>query len=245
MALRQTFGSIVEMARNEARLSTNTSRGVDHLDHVKQLVKRHYTLLAEDFDWEHLSINRDYDESRVQLQAGSRYYNFPAAINIQKIGKMWLKWGIVWREIDYGIQFKDYSMLDPDSDARADPVLKWDRYGDAQFEVWPLPSTNGDAAAPYSNWVGFEGQRAIETYVADTNRADLDDFMIALYVAAELLAENGQKGASDAKIAAATRRRDSLKASMSDKSRFTMGRGMVNGTGRNYPRHPESLYRRG
>jgi len=123
-------------------------------------------------------------------------------------------------------------------------VLKWDRYGNNQFEVWPLPSTNGDAAAPYSNWVGFEGQKAVEAYVADTNRADLDDYLIALYVAAELLAENGQKGASDAKAGAANARRNNLRASMSDKSRFTMGRGMVTEVGRTYPRHPEALYRR-
>lgn len=245
MALRQTFGAIVEMARNEARLSTNTSRGTDHLDHVKQLVKRHYTLLAEDYDWEHLNINRDFDDSRVRLQAGSRFYDFPTGINNLKIGKLWLKWGLVWREIDYGIQFKDYSMLDPDSDARADPALKWDRREDTQFEVWPLPSSNGDTGAPYSNWVGFEGQRAVTQFVLDTDRADMDDYMVALFVAAELLAENGQKAASDAKVAAAVRRRDTLKASMSDKSRWTIGRGMVYGTGRNYPRHPEALYRRG
>lgn len=242
MALRSTFGSIVEMARNEARLSTNTSRGVDHLDHIKQLVKRHYTMLAEDYDWQHLEINRDYDESRKALAAGQRYYDFPTAINQQKIGNMWLKWGVVWRKVDYGISFGDYSSLDPDSDARADPVLKWDWYGDTQFEVWPVPSSNGDAAAPYSGWVGFEGQRAVEQYVDDTNRADLDDYLIALHVAAELLTENSQKGAAEAKIAAASRRMSQLKAAMSDKSRFTMGRGMLSQNGRTYPRHPESLY---
>lgn len=245
MALRQTFGSIVEMARNEARLSTNTSRGIDHLDHIKQLVKRHYTMLAEDYDWQHLEINRDYDESRKRMLAGSRFYDFPAAINQQKIGKMWLKWGTVWRPIDFGISFGDYSTMDPDSDARADPVLKWDWYGESQFEVWPLPSSNGDASTPYSGWVGFEGQKAVEAYAADTNRADLDDYLIALHVAAELLAENSQKGAADAKIAAAGRRLAQLKAAMSDKSRFTMGRGMVSNTNRAYPRHPEALYVRG
>jgi hypothetical protein len=245
MALRQTFGSIVEMARNEARLSSNTSRGADHLDHIQQLVKRHYTMLCEDFDWEHLSVKRDVADCRVKLLAGSRYYDLPTAMNNQKIGKLWVKWGTVWREPDYGITFADYSSLDPDSDNRADPVLKWDRYGNLQFEVWPLPSTNGDAAAPYSGWVGFEGQRAAEAFVSDTNRADLDDFLIALYVAAELLAENGQKGASDAKIGAANSRRNNLRAALSDKSRFTMGRGMVTEAGRAYPRHPEALYRRG
>ena len=244
MALRQTFGSIVEMARNEARLSTNSSRGVDHLDHVKQLVKRHYTVLAEDFDWEHLSVKRDVADCRVQLQAGDRYYDLPTAMNNQKIGKMWVKWGTVWREPDYGITFEDYSSRDPDSNNRDDPVSKWDRYGNLQFEVWPLPATNGDAAAPYSGWVGFEGQRAITQYVSDSDLADMDDFLVALFVAAELLAENGQKGASDAKVSAAVRRRDNLKASMSDKSRWTIGRGMLSGNGRNYPRHPEALYRR-
>ena len=51
MAFRATFGSIVEMARSEARLSSNSSRGIDHLDHVKQLVKRIAQSLADDFEW--------------------------------------------------------------------------------------------------------------------------------------------------------------------------------------------------
>jgi hypothetical protein len=243
--LRNTFGAIVEMARNEARLSSNSSRGIDHLDHIKQLVKRHYTTLVEDYDWEHLQINRDYDHSRKQLQAGQRFYDFPTGLNVQKIDKMWLKWGNVWRVVDYGIEFANYSGLDPDNGSRADPVLRWDFYSESQFEIWPVPASDGDAAAPYSNWVGFEGQKAVEQYVSDTNRADLDDIMISLYVAAELMAENGQKAASDMKLAAAERRRTRLRGNMADRTRVTLGRGVVREHSRTYPRHPYQLYKHG
>ncbi len=241
--LRNTFGAIVEMARNEARLSTNSSRGIDHLEHVKQLVKRHYQMLAEDFDWEHLQLKRDYDVSRKKMEAGSRFYSFPTAVNPQKIDAMWLKWGNVWRKVDYGIQFANYSGLDPDNGSRADPVLRWDFRDGTGFEVWPVPASDGDAAAPYSNWVGFEGQKAVELYVSDTNRADMDDWLVALHVAAELLAENGQKAASDAKVAAAQRRMKQLKGALANKARFTMGRGMQYGSSRTYPQHPTQLYK--
>lgn len=241
--LRNTFGQIVEMARAEARLSSNSSRGIDHLDHVKQLVKRHYTMLAEDHDWEHLQLKRDYDVARVQLQAGSRFYNYPAAVNPQKITTAWLKWGNIWRPIDYGIQFANYSGLDPDNGSRADPVLRWDMRDGDGFEVWPVPASDGDADAPYSNWIGFEGQKAVESYVSDANRADIDDMLIALNVAAEILAENGQQKASEAKLSAANRRLLRLRGNLSNKARFTMGRGMVYGSSRTYPQHPTQLYK--
>lgn len=241
--LRNTFGQIVEMARNEARLSTNTSRGVDHLDHVQQLVKRHYQMLAEDFDWEHLQLKRDYDIARVQLQAGSRYYSFPSAVNPQKITAMWLKWGNIWRKVDYGIKLSNYSGLDPDNGSRADPVLRWDFRDGTGFEVWPVPASNGDADAPYSNWVAFEGQKQVEQFVSNNNRADIDDHLIALNVAGELLAENGQKAASDAKIAAAQRRMKQMRGGLANKARFSMGRGMLYESSRSYPQHPTQLYK--
>lgn len=243
--LRNTFGAIVEMARNEARLSTNSSRGIDHLDHVKQLVKRHYQMLCEDYEWEHLQIKRDYDVSRKQLQAGSRHYDFPTALNPQKITDAWLKWGNVWRKLDYGIRFADYSGLDPDNSVRADPVLRWDFYGGTQFEVFPVPASNGDAAAPYSNWIAFDGQKAVEQYVSDTNRADIDDLLIALNVAGELLAENGQKAASDAKISAAGRRMFRLRGNLGNKGRFVMGGGRIIEQHIGLPQHPTQLYKGG
>ena len=135
---------------------------IDHLDHIKQLVKRYYTTLVEDYDWEHLQINRDYDHSRKAVAGRAEVLRLPTGLNAQKIDKMWLKWGNVWRVVDYGIEFANYSGLDPDNGSRADPVLRWDFYSESQFEIWPVPASNGDAGAPYSNWVGFEGQKAVE-----------------------------------------------------------------------------------
>lgn len=243
--LRNTFGAIVEMARNEARLSTNSSRGIDHLEHVKQLVRRHYTMLAEDFDWEHLQLKRDYDVSRKRMEAGSRFYDFPAALNPLKITKMWLKWGNVWRPVTHGIDFANYSGLDPDASQRGDPILRWDFRDGTGFEVWPVPASDGDVGAPYSNWVGFEGQKQVEAYVSDSNRADMDDLMLSLFVGGELMIENGQGEGGKAKIAAAERRRVRLRANLSNRQRFTMGRGMVGDDNRTYPQHPTQLYRHG
>ena len=67
------------------------------------------------------------------------------------------------------------------------------RDGDG-FEVWPVPASDGDADAPYSNWIGFEGQKAVESYVSDANRADIDvmvDTLVANNVSVLLGNGNG------------------------------------------------------
>ena len=59
------------------------------------------------------------------------------------------------------------------------------------------------------------------------------------------MAENGQKAASDMKLAAAERRRTRLRGNMADRTRVTLGRGVVREHSRTYPRHPYQLYKHG
>jgi hypothetical protein len=236
MALRKTLNEVVEAVREEARLSTNTSRGIDHLDHIKRLIKRHYYALAEEFDWQHLEIKRDSDQSRKILQAGSRYYNYPENLNPLKIAKAWVKWGSTWEPLDYGITYYDRSAYDPDQDQRADPIRKWMAYGGAQYEVWPLPATNGEADG--NNEMAFEGQKLVETLTTDNSRLDMDDILVSLLVASEILAENGQEDAANVKANAAISRRDVLRGNLASKTRVVMGRGIVDSGGSGWPRHP-------
>jgi hypothetical protein len=239
VALRKTLASMVEAVRNECKLSSNTSRGIDHREHIVQLIKRHYEVLSEDFDWQHLQIKKDDSTARKNLAAGSRYYDFPATLNLQKIESAWVFWGSQWLPLGFGISYPEYSDRDPESDQRSDPVEKWDFYG-RQAEVWPLPATDFTAANRYQ--IAFEGQQAVEQLTADSSRADIDDILLILAVSAEILAANDNEVSAKLKLAAYEQRFTTIRAGMSDKSRRRVGIGMSSRT-RYYPRHP--IYIRG
>lgn len=223
------------MVRNECGLSSNTSRGIDHQDHIRQLIKRTYKVLSEDYDWQHLVIKRDFDVSRVVLQAGDRYYNWPAILNPLKVDGAWVKWGSTWQPLAYGITYPDRNTQDPDANQRSDPPMRWQFYGDDQFEVWPLPNSNGTANGV--NEVAFEGQKRVEELLADTNRLDMDDILVSLLVSVEILSELKKMEAAQVKGQAATLRFDRLRANLSNKTRYVMGMGRLVETA-GFPRHP-------
>lgn len=196
MALRTTMAQLVEMVRDECGLSSNSSRGADHLAYIQRLIKRHYETLVDDFEWSFLKVNRG-DAQKV-LEAGERYYDFPIAMDVKDTIAAWHFYGNVWVELKYGIEYSDYNQMNPDLDQRGDPQLRWQITERKQFEVWPLPASNG-------NLVEFTGTRMPELLTSDTARADMDDQLIVLYTSAEIL-EKQKQGSGAVKAGAAARR---------------------------------------
>lgn len=198
MALRTTLEQLVEMVRDETKSSSNSSRGTDHLAYIERLIKRHYQTLTDgEFEWSFLKVERG-DAQKV-LEAGSRYYDFPIAMDSANYTvKAFHFCNNIWSELTYGIDFKDYNQMNPDMNQRSDPTLKWRIINERQFEVWPLPATNG-------NLVEFTGMRKPEALTSNTSRADMDDQLIVLGVAAEIL-EDMKAGSGAVKAAAYTRR---------------------------------------
>lgn len=241
--LRNTFGEVVQMTRAEAQLSTNTSRGIDHLDHIRQIIRRNVVTLAEQFDWQHLELKKESAVSRRLLQAGARTYAFPTAVNPLKIERVWVKWGNIWERVDYGIKYDDFSTLDPDTNQRTDPVTNWAFYDDISYEVWPLPATNGVANG--INEMAFEGQRKTDTLLDDTSRVDMDDILISLMASAELLAGDGKEKAAQVKADAALSRLSTVRGNLGSQTRWTIGIGRVYAAGSPMmPRHPEYIRKR-
>lgn len=242
MALRTTLDELVTMVRDESRISSKSSRGVDHDEHIKQLIRRNYIQLAEKYDWEHLRVSHEHNVARVAMVNGTRFYSFPTALEETKITKAWARWGSVWCEMDYGVGYDEYSAYNPDPTApqKGDPVLRWDfQAGDPlQFEVWPVPASTGTTET-YA--VCFDGQKKIERLTDGKKKADLDDLLIVLFTAAEILAENKQKESSEVKAAAARDRLDIVKGHMRDQRRITMGMGEVRPGSQSWPRHPRYL----
>jgi hypothetical protein len=198
--LRKTLAEIVEVVRSEAKLSTNTSRGIDHGDHIRSLIRTTHESLAEDYEWPHLRLRRG--DSFKTLAAGQRYYDFPVNLNVQFIEGAFVQWGASWLPLHYGITPQHYTALDSDADQRSDPVQVWEWYSNEglnQFEVWPVPAQDGVVLA-------FEGRRAISQLVEENDRADIDHLAIAFLVAAEILADNGKKESASLKIDKATAR---------------------------------------
>lgn len=243
MALRTTLGEVIQAVRAECGLSTNTSRGIDHLDNIRQLIRRHQQTLAEDFDWQHLEIRRESDLSRKLLQAGSRYYDFPAALNPLKISGAWVRSGSLWVEMNYGINYRSHDAYNPDTDERSDPPTHWGFIGAEQFEVWPLPSTNGVANG--DNELGFTGQKKLEALTEDSSRLDLDDILIILMVSTEILAGQKRGEAAAIKGDAAMARLARMRGNLSSKTRYVMGQGAIGSSARLWPRHPTYVTRRG
>lgn len=217
MPLRSTLGEILESVRDECKLSTNSSRGTDHANYLRRLIRRHYQVLADDWDWPHLRITKE-DAGKL-TQAGERYYDFPA--NLGNIKEVWSRHGSdIWVKLDYGISPEQLNQLNSDNTGiRYDPILRWQWYTDRQFEVWPTPTIND---VP----IRFEGSKKIEQLIDDGSRADIDDILISLSVAVEVLSGTKQADA-DKKQSIFTRRLTQLRAINSSRKRFQVGIGPV------------------
>lgn len=207
MALGAQLQKVIEMVRDEAGLSSATSKGVDHLPHIRRLIRRFHGQLGREHEWPHMRIKRD--DAGVSTEAGQRYYDWPAALDTSRSFIVWVKDGNLWERMEQGISPDHYNLHDSDAGDRSDPE-RWDWYGTGQFELWPVP----DEVLQ----VRFEGVRLPGELVDDTDALDLDDEMIALFVAAEILEEKNQKVA-DRKRAQANRLLGRLKAGAPSSSR--------------------------
>lgn len=198
---------LVDKLKAEAGQSALVSAGVDALPALKQILRRTQETLYDDYAWPHMRFM-----PFKNLAAGQRYYDLPSGLNMERIEDV-----AVWHNgkpmpVERGIGFAEYASYDSDSDDRADPVLRWDirsPSGTPQIEVWPLPATNA-STGPSHNRLHFIGIRSLSALTADADTADLDDQMIVLFAAAEMLARQKSEDAP-AKLAAAQSRYNRLK----------------------------------
>jgi len=211
MALGATLGQVVEAVRHESGQSANAAFGANTADPLRHQIRRMYNWLHDDFDWPHLHIWRD-----EVLQPGERYYSYPADITFGR-------WESVqtlppdmsrWEPVCYGITYGNLNAVNSDKDIRQDPVRRWQPFEGDQYEVWPIPAGSGGK-------LRIHGYAAPKALVKDADTLDIDDTLISLYVAAEILAKHD---AADAKmkLSLATQRYQTLKAQASKIDRFRM-----------------------
>jgi hypothetical protein len=182
MARNVTLGELIDDVRAEAGHSLQSNLGTAMRDVLIKVIQRQQRRLWEDHDWTFLRVERD-----VAVQAGQRYYDFPSDLNLERVERVEFKWDDRWHRLEYGIGRTQLDQYDSDRDVRSWPVYRWKEAENNQIEVWPVPSLNGDTVN-LSGLIRFTGIRALRPLVQESDRADLDDTLLVLYSAAEILA---------------------------------------------------------
>jgi len=191
MARNVSLGVLIDDLRAEAGHSLQANLGVQMRDVLVKVLQRQQRRLWEDFDWTFLRVERD-----VAVAAGQRYYNFPVDLTLERLEKVEFKYGDRWIPVEYGITRREYDTHDSDRGVRAFPIERWKEADNDQIEIWPIPSQNGSTATS-SNILRFTGIRKLRSLVAESDLADLDDTLLVLYSAAEILA---REKSNDAKL---------------------------------------------
>jgi hypothetical protein len=173
-------------------------------------VTLHNRLLSTKQSW--LANQHAYLLSKVRkevaLTAGTRLYTLPTGIDLDRLDQpAYTKLGNFRFWMEFGIRQEHYNAFDPTLDMRCDPVIRWDIINDAgtrKLEVWPIPASNQTMI--------IEGMGVPSTMTANGDLCVVDDLVLVLFTAAEILTRDKQADAQ-AKLSLAQAALNSLKAS--------------------------------
>jgi hypothetical protein len=217
MARGTTLLELREMLRAEIGASSNVGMGVNTIDQYDHLLRRTQQRLWADHDWDFAYIERD-----TNLVASQRYYSFGVDIDPDNISSAHIKYGDIWHNLEYGIGPQQYNFQDSDiAGNKSEPVVRWRHYENDQFEVWPVPSSAGQK-------VRFKAIKKLSNLNLPTDTAELDDNLIVLFSAAEVLARTKAADAQ-AKLAQATTHYARMKGKGVKYDRFIYGGGLDRG----------------
>lgn len=232
MARNQTLLKILTDVRGEARLSLNPAHNQADRDAQIGLIQREQERLWADHDWPHLMVSR-----YIPAAAAGRFYDPRNAYNdewemkgdlsLERVVDVAIYDGHRWLPVCYGIT--DYMRFAHDSQIGeiSWPPRAWQRAEDDRIEIWPMPDEDGilptGPATPtdLQGLMRVRGVRDLRPFRDDEDRADLDDRLLALYVAAAILAESGAKD-TNLKLEAAQRHYTRLKADQDKREPFSM-----------------------
>lgn len=214
MATGTTLSTLVEQLRAEIGASTNVGQGVNQLPALHQLLRRNQERLWADYDWPYLYIDRD-----EPMLGGQRYYSFNNDLDYNRIVGAWVKYSNAFEPIGYGFNPTIYSAVNSETGSKSDPVQLYRHYEGNQFEVWPVPSGNT------AQTIRFRAIKKLSPLLDNNDTADLDDTLIVLFSAAELLAR--LKGAdAQGKLTLAQAHYRSLRRGTMKRDMFIMGNGL-------------------
>ncbi len=186
MARGTLFSTLVSRLRAASGRSATPSLGVSEEAKLKETINAVYETLYLGHDWPHL--RKEFP--RFALQAGDRYYDFPAGLNSERIESVTAWSGGVQYRLTRGIDPEHYSAYDSSAATpeRSSPPQRWDiRWTgtEDQIEIWPMPNTNDYQLA-------FIGIQAAPRLVEDHDPCLLDDTVVVNFAAAELITDEKQ-----------------------------------------------------
>ena len=203
MARGTQFIKLVEMLRAELGRATSVAVGVADVAGLKIKLRNRQEMLYDEFDWPFMQ-----ERFSRPLKTNERYYDVPPGMNLERIEEAWVYFGQLPRKVYRGIAESDYAFFNSDIGVVADPALKWDvrSTGDVtsenptleQIEIWPGPASNNQTMI-------WRGVRQLRPLIKDGDVADLDDQIIVLLTAAELLEKQNSASAGTMKELAARR----------------------------------------
>ena len=184
MARNTTLQVLLDDLRAEAGHSIASNFGQATETMLLKMLNRTQRRLWEDFAWPFLRIKSD-----IVMAAGQRYYDIPSDLTLERVEQAHFGWGNHWDKVNFGISAGHYNQYDSDADVRSWPIMQYDAYGSVagQIEVWPVPSNNGSASTK-EGVLRLQGIKNLNPLGAKTDTADLDDQLIVLFAASELLA---------------------------------------------------------
>lgn len=186
MARGSTFASIQSAVRAELRRANSP----DDAASVMRTINHVYRVLFYKNDWPFLK--RQF--APMPLAAGQQFYDFPSGLDPDRVIEAKVFWSDLYADVERGISFDDYNSFSTPLDERTDPIMKWDvKFTGTreQIEVWPLPASNDQTLT-------FRGITAMSALVNDTDPCLLEDEIVILFAAAELLPKDAPD--KDAKL---------------------------------------------
>jgi len=223
MSRGTSLGQLITDLRSEVGHSLQASLGKSTRDVMLNILQRTQRRLWEDYSWPFLSIKRD-----INIAAGQQYYDVPNDMVFERIERMETKHGDVWGKLHFGITGEHYNNHDSDRGVRSSPIRRYDAYEGNQIELWPIPAVNSDATTGAGS-VRVYGIKNLSPFTSEAHTADLDDQLLVLYAAAEIL-ERQKQGDSRNKMAQAQAHYARLKARSAKTETFIIGGGEPEGT---------------
>jgi hypothetical protein len=216
MARGTTLSALRDMLRAEIGASSNVAMGINTQDQYDHVLRRTQARLWADHDWPFGFIERD-----EALQKDERYYAFDNDIDYDRISVANVRFGDIWYPMEYGITPEHFNSFNSDNGDTSAPAMRWQHYEGNQFEVWPIPSENGQS-------LRFRAIKKLPVLLSPSDVAVLDDNLIVLFAAAELLARSKAADAP-AKLAQATSHYNKLRGNSNKSDRFIFGGGVHTG----------------
>ena len=223
MARGTLVSTLLSMLKAECGMSLDATASAKDAALI-QLLSNKQLFLSAEYSWPYLK-----HKWNVDCAVNARYLDIPTqddrgenvTINFERPVITEVRFGNIWIPVEYGINAEQYSAIDPELGKTNSPIRNWqfstnpnESSNANQFEIWPMAAT--------VQTFRFTGQRVLNALAATTDRADLDDLLIVLYTAADLV---GPKQTAT-KVAAAQARLRQVRGGMpSERGRFNLACG--------------------